>query len=934
MSELIKLAVIRPSQALTADQISRAAYHTHPESRWSRRYRAWLERCRAQSAEAHALMLAEMAEFLQSESALLKLNAMPSAARQLVELVHAQGLEFSQKAFVRLVGKAFSGEKERAQIASAISTLEDVVLARTQVDDAPQPDFDPQQALLVLDLAARMAERKEDSKRPWPIGQLLRRPILLPPCFLPFDPCWRQKHEPRNPFAQENEKNDQATTDPDKPCRCKTDAEADPCHCECDDECIIQDKCCARLVPYVGELLVVRDEVSCYEPGELSYIENVIQGETRERTHRHLQRQEIYTEQEETTTTIEERNQQVEERYALHKEVENIVHAELAVEAGVSYTMGVEKGPYYFTSHLDVSSEVARTDAQKIASDESRKVIEKAISRVEKKVRSLRTHRLIDEIEETNVHTFNGVTDLSRQFYYVNQVRKGQLYSYGYRMMLDFYLPEPAALYKRLLEKEFDLERPEKPCINIEDIDPADYLEYVQCHGFTDLEPPKETLPGKWMVVEVKQEKPRKSGNPWAVTAAVNIPPGYRATQMKLVHPVINRSSPFKPNTVTFNLGSTNLIDTWNSNDGSPPDEHGPKPLPNLTGNHTATITAYRLKRYTLRIHIWLEGIPADNSEWQREVHSRLCAKYEAELEAWEAARAEFERTKMDKFNRHPFSLSQTIKDQLKHMAISYITCQFFDGNNALVNRVQPCGFPQMDLRETEKEGRIIRFFEHALEWNFMSYMLYPYFWGRKCTWEEKLGHELPHVLFSKFMQAGAARVTLSVRPGFEAYMAYYLATGKIWGNTGIPPLFGNGFLPIHQEIKESKDNFNTDREGQVICDTSLGLPPNMIALQNNTDYYDSTPAFDPLLTEPDLNREIVIDCVVYKIVNIHEDSGSGEIIITLDRDFEGDKDRVYPWSTGALYVGAPWAFRLPTSLVWLRENKRCLPCYPIACTE
>ena len=76
---------------------------------------------------------------------------------------------------------------------------------------------------------------------------------------------------------------------------------------------------------------------------------------------------------------------------------------------------------------------------------------------------------------------------------------------------------------------------------------------------------------------------------------------------------------------------------------------------------------------------------------------------------------------------------------QLKHAAISYITCQFFDDNNALKGKVKGCGFPQMDLPETKRESTLVRFMEQAFEWQFMNYMLYPYFWGRKCSWEEKL---------------------------------------------------------------------------------------------------------------------------------------------------------------------------------------------------
>ena len=61
-------------------------------------------------------------------------------------------------------------------------------------------------------------------------------------------------------------------------------------------------------------MFVVEDEVSCYSPGEIAAIENVMMGEKRVKKHRHLQREETYTETEEEKNTYNERNNQIDER--------------------------------------------------------------------------------------------------------------------------------------------------------------------------------------------------------------------------------------------------------------------------------------------------------------------------------------------------------------------------------------------------------------------------------------------------------------------------------------------------------------------------------------------------------------------------------------------------------------------------------------------
>jgi type II secretory pathway pseudopilin PulG len=115
---------------------------------------------------------------------------------------------------------------------------------------------------------------------------------------------------------------------------------------------------------------------------------------------------------------------------------------------------------------------------------------------------------------------------------------------------------------------------------------------------------------------------------------------------------------------------------------------------------------------------------------------------------------------------------------------------------------------------EEHREDWAIKFIHHAIEWENMLYFLYPYFWSDKGEegqyWEFKKYLDHPDPMHKAFLKAGAARVVLTIRPGFEnAFMAYvqnpsmlpgelpsapYLEIGKefeAYANTnypGIPP--------------------------------------------------------------------------------------------------------------------------------------------------
>src|SRR5262245_6467527 len=101
-------------------------------------------------------------------------------------------------------------------------------------------------------------------------------------------------------------------------------------------------------------------------------------------------------------------------------------------------------------------------------------------------------------------------------------------------------------------------------------------------------------------------------------------------------------------------------------------------------------------------------------------------------------------------------------------------------------------------------QGEIIKFLHHAIEWENMTYFLYPYFWSHTARWELKKYLDHPDFLHRAFLKAGAARVVLTVRPGFETDFVSFVATG------GFNPLDkSHPYLTIAQELEAfAKTNY------------------------------------------------------------------------------------------------------------------------------
>lgn len=223
----------------------------------------------------------------------------------------------------------------------------------------------------------------------------------------------------------------------------------------------------------IGDLKVVKQWLVAYLPGEISHIESVLIGETKDRTHRRLEKTEETFSLASDSKTSSLTDTQTTDRLELKREVDTVVKGEtnIGVTTNSSFTGTYYAGMVVITANVGATFGYKRdtTDQTKISDTFSRDTIGKAVEQVEKNVSSRRSAVKLFETEETTTHGFvndkPGANHIAGVYRWLDKKYKAQLFNYGKRMMFEFVIPEPAAFLveSRIRAFEAMLEVPQPP---------------------------------------------------------------------------------------------------------------------------------------------------------------------------------------------------------------------------------------------------------------------------------------------------------------------------------------------------------------------------------------------------------------------------------------------------------------------------------------
>ncbi len=217
----------------------------------------------------------------------------------------------------------------------------------------------------------------------------------------------------------------------------------------------------------IGDLKVVKQTLLSYAPGEISYIHNVMKGESYKKSHRRLDKTEDTFSFSSEQSSDTEREGQSTDKFEIKREADNVLKTDLQINANASFTYN---GPILANITGGMSYHTSSEDSQKLSSNFARDVMNKAVSKVQNKASQNRSSTKISEIEEINKHGFintdPAATHVSGIYRWVDKKYQSQVYNYGKRLMFEFVIPEPAAFYiqsKLKVYEMFELNIPEKP---------------------------------------------------------------------------------------------------------------------------------------------------------------------------------------------------------------------------------------------------------------------------------------------------------------------------------------------------------------------------------------------------------------------------------------------------------------------------------------
>ena len=541
----------------------------------------------------------------------------------------------------------------------------------------------------------------------------------------------------------------------------------------------------ASITVTINELMLVEQTLQRYELGEIAHIENVLRGERKDRTHRRKETTEetVFVETESVEET--ERDLQSTDRFELQTESSKVVSEDTSL--GASLTVSGKYGPSVeFSANTSFGRDTSREESNSTATSFSRDVTERAVSRIQERVLERRTRRELLEVEETNLHQLNntlGDDNIAGIYRWVDKIYRSQVVSYGLRTRIEIMIPEPAAFLKFAMANQrsasIDLEKPQRPgyCrpgtstfvpLTPGDICASNYMFWVTRYGATGIKPPPPTMR---IVGKAYDNKNMHKSYDAVSDSEIRVPDGYRAQRAWIVDgKVVLGNLSEDDYALDAYVGRRFLTDT--------PAHHN-KALNGEDGDLPVSLISVNLLAYVANIVVECRVAREKTEAWQLETFEAIMIAYNEQVSDYEDRLATLEIERGVPITSHnPLRNEQFIRDELKRSAISIITGQHFDRFNALRKGVTLEGGPQFDLSRAAVEGPYIRFFEQAFEWEHIAYVFYPYFWGRKDDWSKNVLLDDNDPMFAEFLRAGAARVVVPVRPGFEEAVASFLANG------------------------------------------------------------------------------------------------------------------------------------------------------------
>lgn len=200
----------------------------------------------------------------------------------------------------------------------------------------------------------------------------------------------------------------------------------------------------------IGEFRRLEQTFCCYEPGEVASIENIMQGEYREKSSKRLRR----TEETTTTETKVEKELLTDtttaERYSMQNQVSQVLSQSTSASAYANFSIGQKAN---VGSNLGFNSNKQESNNQAV--NYAKDVTVRALERVVKNVREEQIIKVTEEFEEKNMHGYDnrgGTDHVAGVYRFIDKIYKNQIVNYGKRLMYEFAIPQPSQMHLKAVK--------------------------------------------------------------------------------------------------------------------------------------------------------------------------------------------------------------------------------------------------------------------------------------------------------------------------------------------------------------------------------------------------------------------------------------------------------------------------------------------------
>ena len=314
----------------------------------------------------------------------------------------------------------------------------------------------------------------------------------------------------------------------------------------------------------------------------------------------------------------------------MKKESEKTIQEQTSVQAGVTVTGSY--GTVTFGAHGDFAYSTSTQDSSKSSSNFAREVVDKSLSRIQKKTREERISKTLPEVEEINTHGIDNkgqpdhVTGIYR---WVDKYYEAQIYNYGKRLMFEFIIPEPAAFLEYAQthqpKKSIVAPKPLPEDFTPLDLDDWNYHDYIRAYNVQGCSPP----PPQFQMVTATMASEAKIESGVAMAKASKeliIPKGYLLSSVGFSLSVIHATYP----TVKLSIGTD--LGWWVlDNTGYDPRKDSTSKAMGDYGNIVPfSINCYDINSFFINVVATCERPWEAYETWQIQTFEKIMAAYQA----------------------------------------------------------------------------------------------------------------------------------------------------------------------------------------------------------------------------------------------------------------------------------------------------------------